>query len=124
METAELSDTARKALQILDRDGWNKGYLTAPSWEYTEALRAGSHCIGGAWNLALYGDDEWLEENFESYESYIRIAEVIVAQHPEYSPKYGFTPDCFPIGLIADWNNDEATTEGDVRAVLGKIAAG
>ena len=28
METAELAETARKALDILDRDGWNKGALT------------------------------------------------------------------------------------------------
>ena len=85
----------------------------------THLWRSGSHCIGGAWNLALHGDDDVAgDEN--SYDKR-QIADVIVSQHPEWGPQY-----CGPgdVGFIAEWNNHKSTTEDDVRAVLEKIAAG
>ncbi len=123
METAEI---AREALRILDRDGWNKGYLTytSVSWDDGESVRAGSHCIGGAWNLALHGDSRWVLAprggmTILLSEPYELLAEAIREQYPAYTP-YPYDA----INLIAEWNNDPATTEDDVRAILEKLAAG
>ena len=80
--------------------------------------RDGSHCIGGAWNIAQHGFEGWSWDDA----SYVRLAELIVAQHPEWARVYTCADDA--IFLIASWNNDEHTTEADVRAILEKLAAG
>ncbi len=116
-----VAETARKALDILDRDGWNKGYLTNPYLDGPGLYREGSHCIGGAWNLALTGTSAtWLLAP-EGDAGYELLAQTIQEQHPDLKGQYA---DWSSIGIIADWNNHERTTESDVRRILEKLAAG
>ena len=126
METAEI---ARKALEILDRDGWNKGFFTLlynPLPQvYKSATgkfpyRSGSHCIGGAWSIAM-GSSGWC-----SYEDYWELWEKIIVMFPDWTCGY---PDIHShddpeqaMNHIVCWN-DTCATEDDVRAVLEKLAA-
>src|SRR5215469_7303713 len=117
---------AREALTILDRDGWNKGALCAEqtdleqsrSWYQNQPqnLRVGSHCIGGAVNIALSGDRSWLESEYGD-EFYQHLASKIRELFPDRY-KHDSNED---IWSIAMWNNHPATTEQDVRTVLEKI---
>jgi hypothetical protein len=128
------SDTARKALEILDSDGWCKDHLTFPGF-YAMTLtgdpfpwRTGSHCIGGAVNIAMHGNEDWQLPGTADF--YRRLADVIREQYPEFR-----APATLMIGpearagtedilFIATWNNARETTEADVRRILEKIAAG
>jgi hypothetical protein len=107
MNTAEI---ARKALEVLDRDGWCKMALTWPG--------AGTHCIAGAANIAMHDTSDWAYDEDEFYDEAARIIRI---QYPEYKD------DCteFPGEvLVVEWNNSPGITEADVRAVLEKMAAG
>lgn len=110
MNTAEI---ARKALEILDRDGWNKGALT---WYVRAGYPVGSHCIGGAVNLAATGMDEWSPIAEPVYEA---LSKVIQAQYPEFAKPWH---SCINPVMIATWNNDKNITEQDIRRVLEKLA--
>jgi hypothetical protein len=132
MGMTDIADTARRALEILDRDGWCKRALTwcaLPSALLDSMPRLssfpdmlgnypeGSHCIGGAVNLALRGKDRWVLTPL-GQSVYEAIASAICAQYPEHTP--GFPSVMF----IVAWNNRPSTTEGDVRRILEKLAAG
>jgi len=116
MNAAEI---ARKALYILDRDGWCKHSLTwcAPcATVYGGNYPEGSHCIAGAWNLAAHGNDRWADD-------YQPLHEVITAQYPDFRVENdGWLKLDTPQGHIAMWNNRDETTEQDVRAILEKLA--
>lgn len=120
----KIAETAKKALEILDRDGWNRGMLTWPEgWPAPEgqSYQVGSHCLGGAWNLALDGKVGWVWSSHEHYPAYEVIAKLIHEQYPEFQPTYTWSED--PEYFIATWNNLESTTEADVRGILEKLAA-
>lgn len=136
MRNASVPDIAREALEILDRDGWNKGSLTRlsdegvpPAWL---AYKTGSHCIAGAWNLAQHGHEGWDLNGV----NYFPLYDMIKAQWPEYrsvnAERYaemllvvpGLRISSFIACFIADWNNAVETTETDVRTILEKLAAG
>jgi hypothetical protein len=115
----DIAGTARAALEVLTRDGWNQGALT---WvkEIGPEYREGSHCIGGAVNMVTYGCDEW---NTTAEPVYQEIRKVIEAQYPEFTSARPTRQSIHDILFIATWNNDENTTEADVRLVLEKVAA-
>lgn len=115
MSPAEI---ARKALEILDRDGWCK-YTTI--WTTLHArmyagsdYQIGSHCLGGAWNEAS-GWGLTLEHLRESYEP---LAAVIREQYPAYH-----ADAACPWNVIPMMNDDGPTTEADVRSILEKVIA-
>jgi len=122
------SDTARKALEILDSDGWCKDHLTYPGFyaltRYPAPWQAGSHCIGGAVNIAMHGNEDWQLPGTADF--YRRLADVIREQYPEFrAPRVtGLMPGTEDISFIAQWNNAPETAEADVRRILEKIAAG
>jgi len=126
-----VSQTAARALEILNEDGWCKGSVNFRAisdlhWITTIGLPAfqvapgqyetGSHCLGGAWNLALHDDPSFLREYPELYEP---LTEVILAQYPEIAD-IGFTD---PSAVIANFNDRPLVTESDVRVLLEKLAA-
>jgi hypothetical protein len=115
------AEIAQGALDILDRDGWCKFSLTYRSLfnAVPDFPRDGSHCIGGAVNLAMTGQDNWvLDSDF-----YGVLAGVIREQYPDHRlPEYA-PADVLDVWFIAEWNNNPGTTEADVRRVLEKIAA-
>jgi hypothetical protein len=119
------AEIARGALEILDRDGWCKFFVTAPDPErypvWTTGARAGQHCVGGAWNLAHHRSDMW-DTNDLTY--LVPLVAEIRAQYPEMvagaPQEWG---GMFP-PVVAYWNNHDDVTEDDVRRVLEKIAAG
>ena len=124
--------TAREALEVLDRDGWCKGsvtlYRNSPykimiigygspdniidpaSFSYPD----GSHCLGGAWNIALCGKPSFLKDCDEAYEPLISV---ILAQYPEIA-ETGLNRT----SVILHFNDRAGTSEDDVRAILEKIA--
>jgi hypothetical protein len=114
----DVAETAKSALEILDEHGWCRGLLTnGPYWvdgRYPE----GSHCIGGAWNLAFHGTHEWSCD----LTAYRMLAQVIHDQHPGRG-SYHEEDQMSVTHFIATWNNDENTAEADVRAILEKLAA-
>ncbi len=116
MNTAE---TARKALEILDRDGWNQGAVQRGYASGDGRFRAGSHCIGGAWNLALSGQVRWLHD-VTVYEPLLRV---IREQYPDFFQYQDFFqyPDFFR--NLGVWNDQPSISEADVRAILEKLAA-
>ncbi len=108
MDTAQ---TARKALEILDRDGWTQG--TVARVIATTRWRAGSHCIGGAWNLAVHGTARWAKNTT----IYAPLVQVLRDQYPGFSSE-----STWDVGYIGAWNDRPDTTEADVRAILEKLA--
>ena len=111
------AETARKALEILDRDGWCK-YTTI--WTTLHArnfpgsnYRIGSHCLGGAWNEATR-----IESIGKLQESYAPLSAVIAEQYPGYKQDV-----IYPWNIIPMMNDDGTTTEADVRAILEKVMA-
>lgn len=112
------AETARRALDILDRDGWCKYFITAPGNPY-ENVREGSHCLGGAWNLAHHDSDQWAEGAFRYLAP---LVNEIMAQYGERPVSEAWGGQLAPV--IAAWNNSDEITECDVRRVLEKIAAG
>lgn len=124
---------ARDALDILDRDGWAKGALTMVSgmerYEFLAGV-AGSHCIGGAVNLAMSGDDDWLMDACatEFYDHMLKVIKMLFPGEDENEMPWKLFSQSFDrhasIGIIAQWNNNPGTTQDDVRVVLEKIAAG
>lgn len=126
-----VAATVRRTLEILDRDGWCKGSLNfrmavVQYWTITAGLPAfkveadqypaGSHCLGGAWNLALHDDLAFARDHPEVYKP---LTEIILAQYPEIAD-IGFTE---PSAIIANFNDRMSVTESDVRAILEKLAA-
>lgn len=114
MEKAKAAQLARKTLRILDLDGWCKRALT---WEsgYGTDYPDGSHCIGGAWNIALTRGEDWVRD----YRPYVPLVEAIQAQYPEFRD----IGEDDVARIIAIWNNRPERTESEVRAILEKIAA-
>lgn len=120
METAEI---ARKALEILDRDGWAKGTFGQFTVDADgNAILYGPHCIGGAWTIAQ-GTGCWIIEENGSYRE---LWEMVAAMFPDWDyreyRKYisPLAPDS-PVNRIVAWN-DHFAAEDDVRAVLEKLA--
>ena len=125
----DVAQIARKALEILDRDGWCKGsvnFKPGPSSGITIKSAglpafapgnypAGSHCLGGAWNLALHDCPNFLAGNPELYKP---LAKAIHAQYPEIA-ELGLEPQ----GSIVNFNDRASVTETGVRAILEKLAA-
>jgi hypothetical protein len=121
------SQVARDSLEILSRDGWCKwtttlypGILVPLTHEQKALMQGfpfpvGSHCLGGAMNLALTGCAEFWCENALAYDA---AASVIMDQYPQKWDGLGS-------GSILTYFNDlNETTEQDVRAILEKLAAG
>jgi hypothetical protein len=111
MDTAR---TARTALAVLEDGGWCKGSL---SW-------LGMHCIAGAWNIGHHGTAGWIPDPGYAEPLAGKIREMF--PHWREPSAMMHAPGAFRGTLayfIADWNNDPATTIGDVRAVLEKLAA-
>jgi hypothetical protein len=99
-----VQETARKALDILDREGWIQG-SAGPS----------GRCMGGAWAEALTGDQWSLYRGADVKP----LTEAIMAQYP------GTTGRAAPAyDLVTRWNDVIGRTEDDVRAILEKLAAG
>ena len=125
------ADIARDALAVLDSDGWCKDYLTFS--DMSASLYAGngnplpwqigSHCIGGAVNIAMHEDACWDDE----HAFYAELAEVIRQQYPEYVPPVswsgGRVVPVTDVYYIATWNNAKDRTEEEVRRILEKLAA-
>lgn len=127
-----VAETARKALAALDKDGWCKGSTKLDNnarimFMGTEFILGtmdgkypdGSHCLGGAWNIALHGIHYFLEDP----ELYEPLVQAILAQYPEVRDHWirvGKEPNS---GLILHWNDRKETTEADVRAILEKLAS-
>lgn len=113
-----VAETARKALEILDRDGWCKFAVTWTSFQkqmypghhYPE----GSHCLSGLWGEAVG------IENAGNRELYEPLAAVVREQYPEYIP--GIDPN-WPLTIIPAMNDALGITEADVRAILEKVIA-
>jgi hypothetical protein len=127
------AETARKTLEILDRDGWCKGYVTAPpdlwwvpsSWAPgAYPASPGTHCVGGAWNLAHHGTHLWqlTSTGYNPFNGHYLTP--LVEQLAEQYPDGPWWEHDDHISVIAVWNNHPDITEADVRRVLEKIAAG
>jgi hypothetical protein len=130
----DVADTARRALEIMAAEGWNKGFTTKPEqfdlfcqvYRYSDDYRnwwvrysTGSHCIGGLWNIASHGTDGWGDLRDMAYMQ--PLADAISAQYPVWDSESGNDA----IGaLVVKWNNAPSITEDDVRSVLEKLAAG
>jgi hypothetical protein len=127
----DIAQTASEALAIMDRDGWNKGYTTKPeksdspwdnSGKYAGWWRdypAGSHCIGGAWNIAHHGDSGWRLYDLSYLEP---LAEAVAAQYPQWAASVDWRRE--PGMFLAIWNNSDDVTEADVQSIFEKLAAG
>ena len=118
MNAAEI---ARKALEILDRDGWCKGTTVYPRLTpiSPRSYRTGSHCIGGAWSMAATGDAA-----MNCLDSVMMpLIEVIREQYPEIRDSVEAPVLGLPKREITLFNDLPGTTEADVRAILEKIGA-
>lgn len=127
MNPAEI---ARKALKVLDEDGWCKGsvnlnknspftlLITDGAGTLLDLSKSqypnGSHCLGGAWNIALHGKPHFLKDQGDSYEPLVLT---IFAQYPEIAD-LGLDR----LAAIMNFNDRSEITEDDVRAILEKIA--
>jgi hypothetical protein len=103
---------AREMISILERDGWNQGYVTYPYPDNAfpgEPWRHGSHCIGGAASLALSGGatDAWPPSPF-----YVRLLDAIC----DFDPGWRRSGPSHIHSDIATWNNSHPRE--DVMAVL------
>lgn len=129
MDNERVGRVARRALEILRDDGWNKGALTwlegFPTFEGV-SYQPGSHCIGGALNLAMCEDDLSLRtDNWRpGDETYEAVREVIAAQYPDFQlDMHGFAVKMYEtVNFIARWNNQPERTIEDVESVLEKLA--
>lgn len=120
------AEIATRALSILEQDGWNRGYLVLrPLFNYENPEhKTGSHCIGGAINLAanpLLNGWAWYSSPGMAW-FYQHVVTTIRRLHPDYAWPEA-TAEKGPHYYIAKWNNDPITTYADVRAVLTAIAA-
>jgi hypothetical protein len=121
MNTAE---TAKKALEILDSDGWCQGstkivpnsialkVAKANGKEY----RIGSHCLAGAWNKALTGYCLFLPEDG----AYTPLAELIREQYPDVKTLLNALDSV----CVVAFNDMKDITEADVRTILEKLTIG
>lgn len=120
-------EIARKALMILDRDGWSPDFLTRshPVWGDTQQWREGSHCIAGLWNMALPGErSSWQfssELHMASYAPLIAKARELFGDDA-ISSTGSYHPHS-DIYALVDWNNEHAT-EDDIRRLLTELANG
>lgn len=111
----DVTQTAQETLEILNRDGWCKGAFTF--WfNPVNSYPHGSHCLGGAWTLAR-NSSLWLED-----EEYVPLWELITSMYPDYACLHSDSHETV-LSCITCWN-DNTASEGDVRAVLEKLAAG
>lgn len=102
-------DAARKALAILDQEGWCKFTATSP---------AGAHCLGGAWALAHGATLLSLGQA-----DYRPLSEALTARYPCVRgriPAHLRTP----LYLITSWNDHPATQRDHVRALLRELITG
>lgn len=117
-----VAETARKALDILDQDGWCKGSVNMRPDPISGIptgvrYRLGSHCLAGAWNKAFSGQCNFLpDENI-----YTPLIEIIREQYPELDAQ---NPRTIGAGIIIVMNDSSSESEADVRAILEKLAAG
>jgi hypothetical protein len=114
-----VPQVAAEALEILERDGWCKGTVSSPPiMVYLSPVlaRPGSHCLGGAVNLAARGAPEcWADED----PCLAAAARVIAEQYPEIPASLGEGP---PARLVTYFNDRADTTYPDVRRILEKLA--
>jgi hypothetical protein len=130
------SQVARDSLDILSRDGWCKwtttkwttamspGAIIAMTHDRKASFLSfpeGSHCLGGAWNVAHHGDPWWVNNVNDLYEP---VADVIKAQYPEAAGLQLSAVVLEAPSLIMWLNDAPVITEADVRAILEKLAAG
>lgn len=117
----DVAETARTALEILEEHGWCRGSVNYRCWIGSgPRYPVGSHCIGGAWNLAASGTVQFQPEDSGIYDA---LAGVIQAQYPECALRD--FPHCNPQICTIMWFNDtRAGSESDVRRILEKLAAG
>ena len=108
------AETARKALEILSRDGWCKGTTTYPCLTHipVQPYRTGSHCIEGAWCMAATGNADMNVP----VEVMMPLIEMIREQYPEI---WNSVEEC--LREVTLFNDLPQTTEADVRAILEKI---
>ena len=132
MSTAQ--ETARQALQWLARDGWCKGstgltperkqmMLSHPDgWGHDAGQwRIGSHCAGGAVNLALSGGkSSWWSHADEAYAPF---AEVIRRRWPEMTRRVHPRQASPHMSLLMVFNDDMETSYDDVIAMLREVEA-
>lgn len=121
MEKDVAAQIARKALRVLETDGWCKMALT---WTAVcgKAYAEGSHCIAGAWNIALRHNENWVGD----YRLYEPLVNAIKAQYPEFGNLAGTRlrgDEGDYDTYIAWWNNHQDRTRAEVTAILEKIAA-
>ena len=119
-----VAETAKKALEILDSDGWCQGSTEIREGSIAlmnarmsgKDYRIGSHCLAGAWNKALSRDCGFLGDTTSGV--YAPLAKVIREQYPDFtSHPYGF--DSL---RVVTFNDLPDTTEADIRAILEKLA--
>lgn len=113
-------EIAREALAILKRDGWNRGYLSLTEYSRVKVFALGSHCIGGAANLALSGGTSfWWQITPAARDFYQHLADAIVAREPDSVNEIGH--ESSPMEFVVGWNNSRQRE--DVFAVLESMAA-
>ena len=113
MDQQETAEKAREALEILNKSGWCKGATTNLA---DPRYPRNSHCLGGAWNLALYENDIWKSNDITPYRV---LASLILEQYPDRA-RAG-EPAAYN---VTEFNDHPHTTEDDVRSILEKLAAG
>ena len=116
-----IAETARKALEILDKDGWNKGSADKNFiYSLDDPYKVGSHCAGGAWAKAL-----GIEFHVENTVQLLPLIEMIREQYPliEEMIREEVIFEGYPIRTITMFNDMYSTTEADVRAILEKLTA-
>ena len=115
-----IAETARKALEILDRDGWNKGAAILNFTYPDSPYRMGSHCVGGAWAKAL-----GIEFHTKNTRQLLPLIEMIREQYSRIEEliREEAIFAGYPIRVITMFNDMDSTTEADVRAILEKLAA-
>jgi hypothetical protein len=124
------AEIASRAEGYLRRDGWNKGCLTQVWDDPLLPYRNGSHCLGGAVNLALSDgrSDSW-DPNAEwqgwqdipdprDRSFYERLRRTITALYPDAALWQADVR-----AAIAEFNNNPDVTEDMVLNVLHQISA-
>ena len=123
---AGVAETARKALEILDRDGWCRWSLECSEADLPYyrrqgmTPRAGSHDLCGLWSLAVLGR---LQPDAGAEDVYGPLARRIRELDPDLDRLFtGGALDVPVFYVIA--TNDRWTTESEARAFLEGLAAG